>query len=83
MKTSKLLLIAVFVCATIAPAAAYTGNCGYYTNSYGHVVPRPCGNARTDKPPPGSTAICRDGSYSFSEHHSSTCSGHGGVARWR
>lgn len=32
--------------------------------------------------PPGATAQCRDGSYSFSLRHSGTCSHHGGVARW-
>ena len=32
--------------------------------------------------PPGATAVCRDGTYSFSQHHSGTCSHHGGVARW-
>lgn len=33
-------------------------------------------------PPPGATAQCRDGTYSYSQHHSGTCSHHGGVARW-
>lgn len=33
-------------------------------------------------PPQGATAQCRDGSYSFSQHHSGTCSYHGGVASW-
>ena len=28
------------------------------------------------------TAQCRDGSYSYSQHHSGTCSHHGGVAVW-
>jgi len=32
--------------------------------------------------PTGATAQCRDGSYSFSQHHSGTCSHHGGVAVW-
>src|SRR5437899_12446662 len=32
--------------------------------------------------PPGATAQCRDGSYSYSQHHSGTCSHHGGVAVW-
>jgi hypothetical protein len=32
--------------------------------------------------PPGATALCRDGTYSFSQHRSGTCSHHGGVARW-
>ena len=33
-------------------------------------------------PPPGATAQCNDGTYSFSQHHSGTCSHHGGVAQW-
>jgi len=33
-------------------------------------------------PPPGATAVCRDGDYSYSTHHSGTCSGHGGVREW-
>ncbi len=32
--------------------------------------------------PVGATAQCRDGTYSFSQHHSGTCSYHGGVAAW-
>ena len=32
--------------------------------------------------PPGATARCRDGTYSFSRHHQGTCSHHGGVAVW-
>jgi protein-S-isoprenylcysteine O-methyltransferase Ste14 len=28
------------------------------------------------------TALCRDGEYSWSQHRSGTCSGHGGVAEW-
>ena len=32
--------------------------------------------------PPGATALCRDGTYSYSLHHSGTCSYHGGVAQW-
>jgi len=32
--------------------------------------------------PPGATALCRDGTYSYSKHHSGTCSHHGGVAKW-
>jgi Protein of unknown function (DUF3761) len=33
-------------------------------------------------PPPGATVRCRDGTYSYSQHHSGTCSWHGGVAAW-
>ncbi len=32
--------------------------------------------------PPGATALCRDGTYSYSQHRSGTCSHHGGVAKW-
>jgi hypothetical protein len=30
----------------------------------------------------GPTAQCRDGSYSYSQHHRGTCSHHRGVRRW-
>jgi hypothetical protein len=73
--------IAILLLAdALAFAQQPSGECGYYTNSLGHQVPRPCGDATTQPPPPNATAICRDGTYSFSEHHSGTCSGHGGVA---
>jgi len=52
---------------------------GYYKNVSGHCVHRP---VKASKVPAGATAKCRDGSYSFSEHASGTCSHHGGVARW-
>jgi hypothetical protein len=32
--------------------------------------------------PPGATARCNDGTYSFSATHSGTCSHHGGVSVW-
>jgi hypothetical protein len=35
-----------------------------------------------DSPPPGATAQCNDGTYSYSQHRSGTCSHHGGVKRW-
>ena len=38
--------------------------------------------AKASLPPAGSTARCSDGTYSFSQHHSGTCSYHGGVAAW-
>lgn len=58
-----------------------TGSCGedYYRNSDGACVHRP---VSSDTAPPGATAQCRDGTYSFSQHRSGTCSGHGGVERW-
>jgi len=38
--------------------------------------------ASSGTPPPGATARCRDGTYSYSQHRSGTCSHHGGVAEW-
>src|SRR6184192_3866769 len=38
--------------------------------------------AAADSSPPGATARCRDGTYSYSQHRSGTCSHHGGVAAW-
>jgi len=78
-----LLTIGGMVTAWPAIAAAVEGACGYYTNSNGHPVPRPCDDDRSERPPQGATAICRDHTDSFSEHpHAGgTCSHYGGVAR--
>lgn len=54
---------------------------GYYTNSSGQQVHRPA-HTVGNQVPAGASAQCRDGSYSFSQHHRGTCSHHGGVARW-
>ena len=55
------------------------GGIRYYTNSYGNRVLSPTYyNSR----PAGATALCRDGTYSFSHSRRGTCSHHGGVARW-
>jgi len=51
----------------------------YYTNKDGQRVQSP---TYYDKAPAGATAQCRDGTYSFSQHHQGTCSHHGGVAKW-
>lgn len=37
---------------------------------------------KPDQNTSGATAQCRDGSYSHSQTHSGTCSGHHGVAQW-
>ena len=34
------------------------------------------------RPDPEPTALCRDGTHSFSEHRQGTCSWHGGVRQW-
>jgi hypothetical protein len=54
---------------------------GHYVNEDGVAVHAPA-HSKTDAPPAGATAKCRDGTYSFSQHHSGTCSHHGGVANW-
>lgn len=63
---------------TTAPAAPEPAECGtdYYRNSDGNCVHRPSDN------PSGATAQCKDGTYSYSQHRSGTCSGHGGVKTW-
>ncbi len=60
-----------------APKA--TGPVKYYTNSQGNKVQSP---TRYPSTPAGATALCRDGTYSFSQSRRGTCSHHGGVARW-
>jgi hypothetical protein len=52
---------------------------GTYENSSGNVVCKPY---ESETQPEGATARCEDGTYSFSEHRSGTCSSHGGVAVW-
>lgn len=63
---------------TAAAAAPKPAECGadYYRNSDGNCVHRPSDN------PSGATAQCKDGTYSYSQHRSGTCSGHGGVRTW-
>jgi hypothetical protein len=39
-------------------------------------------NAPNVIPLPGVSARCQDSWYSYSQHATGTCSGHGGVARW-
>jgi hypothetical protein len=53
-----------------------------YINRDGQSVHSPA-HSRSDTVPDGATARCRDGTWSFSRHHSGTCSRHGGIAAWR
>ena len=66
---------------TVAPDNAGLSNDNHYTNSDGNTVHSPA--YTTDNTvPAGATAQCKDGTYSFSQHRSGTCSHHGGVAEW-
>mgnify|MGYP001271690505 CR=1 FL=1 len=51
----------------------------YYTNSDGERVQSP---TYYNSAPQGATALCRDGTYSFSHSRRGTCSHHGGVSVW-
>jgi len=66
--------------ADTAPSVTLSGGRGY-VNSQGIWVPSPS-RTSDDKPPPGATAKCRDGTYSFSMSRRGTCSHHGGVRSW-
>jgi len=61
----------------VAPAQ----NCpnGTYVNTAGNTV---CSPYSAPSTPAGATAQCRDGTYSFSQSRSGTCSHHGGVSVW-
>lgn len=50
-----------------------------YINSRGNEVHSP---AFAPSVPAGASAICGDGTYSFSQSRRGTCSHHGGVAEW-
>ncbi|MBB5852617.1 DUF3761 domain-containing protein [Amycolatopsis umgeniensis] len=61
-----------------APNLAECGS-DYYRNTDGLCVHRPAtGPGAAD----GATALCKDGSYSYSQNRRGTCSGHGGVRTW-
>jgi hypothetical protein len=53
---------------------------GCYRNRDGDTVHSPS-TTYDGKPALGATALCRDGTSSFSQHRSGTCSHHGGIAR--
>jgi hypothetical protein len=77
-----------FLVAAVPAMAQYfnapPGSCGYYINSLGHAVPRPCGDWHHQAPSSNATARCGDGTYSYSEHPyaSGTCSHHGGATSY-
>lgn len=52
-----------------------------YVNARGATVAAPT-DSLDGAAPPGASARCRDGMFSFSRTRSGTCSHHGGVAEW-
>src|ERR1700754_1272189 len=64
-----------------APDEADLDNHNTYRNSDGATVHAPA-HSRSGTVPEGASARCRDATYSFSRHHSGTCSRHGGVDAW-
>lgn len=69
----------------------YMTECEALKHGYRPAYGRSCGSEckesqktppRTNSPPAGATALCADGTYSFSQHRRGTCSHHGGVSRW-
>lgn len=55
------------------------GKIRYYKNSRNERVQSP---TKYTSVPAGATALCRDGTYSFSRSRRGTCSHHGGVQKW-
>ena len=53
----------------------------HYINRQGETVHSPS-QTISGGVPTGASAVCRDGTYSFSRSRSGTCSHHGGVAQW-
>ncbi|WP_116267996.1 DUF3761 domain-containing protein [Mycobacterium marinum] len=79
--TAAAITAAPAVLAAPAYANPTTPSPPCYIASSGDCVPYP---QQGGSQPPGATAQCADGSWSFSEHpHSGgTCHGHGGVQRY-
>lgn len=57
---------------------SHSSSGGYY-NVDGKWIPSPTYSSSV---PSGATALCNDGTYSYSQNRQGTCSHHGGVARW-
>ena len=76
--------------AVSAPSGLLACGSGTYENSDGLCIPDPSSGGvpggasgiMGGGAPRGATAVCQDGDYSYSTHHSGTCSGHGGVSQW-
>jgi Protein of unknown function (DUF3761) len=76
----------LLVATAIAAAAAPAGAIGLATPPVTFITDCPLAFDETcttpPPPPPGASALCCDCTYSFSQHHSGTCSHHDGVCKW-
>lgn len=89
--TALILVVPHLAEARQSPGQAYTQEASpneseldshrQYINKDGQTVHSPA-KSKSGAIPAGASAQCHDGSYSFSRHHSGTCSHHGGVGRW-
>jgi hypothetical protein len=69
--------------ATAAPAAAASTSAAAPAAAKSSTASKSAPTAAAgNTDPTGATAKCKDGTYSKSQHHSGTCSSHGGVAEW-
>ncbi|HWB21527.1 MAG TPA: DUF3761 domain-containing protein [Gaiellaceae bacterium] len=72
-------LPAITTAAATTTTVATSCPTGSYLNVNGACIQGPTASPTV---PSGATAQCKDGTYSFSQNRSGTCSGHGGVATW-
>ena len=59
-----------------------SASCAYSWAPLAAAPPAPAPGGGSPAPPPGATALCNDGTWSFSRPRQGTCSLHGGVAEW-
>ena len=75
-----IIAAALLVLASHPADASPQGGHTYYRSTDGQMMHRPTrGNVDYGRV----TAVCGDGSRSFSHHHRGTCSHHGDVGAWR
>ncbi|MBV9455365.1 MAG: DUF3761 domain-containing protein [Rubrobacter sp.] len=67
--------------AVATPDDSGLSNDKHYVNSAGNVVHSPA-YSNNGAVPQVATAVCKDGTCSFSQSRRGTCSSHGGVSQW-
>lgn len=75
------IILAIVISIFSSTNSTSPSNTNTYTNVNGNQVHFPA-YSQNGQVPEGATAQCSDGTYSFSQHRSGTCSNHGGVANW-